>query len=885
MHKPFFLPAVSLFCIVLFSTTLYSREGNPARLDQPELETGNSVIRMYHIPGVGPISVGGVEEITPEQIAKIPRLRIKRKSPLLPEEHTNNEEKYFPKPVVNQGAFGSCAQAASIGHHFTYIIGLARDETTRYPHNYTWNFLNVGDANGGSNFLDGWEIVNENGIPNQTAWGSLIDEFTKWMTGYDLYFEAMKNRYVDIHKVDISTLEGIENLRQWIYDFGDGSETGGLACFSVNCVQPLFDVTLQKFDDGTPKAGWPCVAGWGAKGGHVMTIVGWHDSVSYDVNKDGKITTDEDITGDGTVDVKDREKGAWLVANTWGPGWPATPNMRTQGYYYMLYRTGALERGDAYADTADQGNGTIVDFNAGGLSTNKHVFTISTRLVEDKVNRQMAYKIKMSHDTRDQISIVSGVSNKTDDATPEYSRRFIIFNYQAGAHPMQGQGASGEIELGLDVKHLLNHVDNKKAKFFLSIDSKGGTGTVESFSLMDYRGTDPVETKCDETNVSIDVGTTTLAITYESAMDPLTISTDTLPHAVKGTAYTHQLAATGGSNPYAWELMKNVYYEVDNGSDYPSITDEVSPNDTDDGLAEQELGFDFPFYGDTVKKIYIATDGHIMFEDAFTYIRSKKALMANKVIAVLGSDLVYQSGDKIYFKKEIDKATIRWQTKHMWSAEGILDVNLDFAAVLHKSGKIEYFYKKGMSGDVTGMAVGASGGAGAHVTYDYGALSDIPDGHKFGLFPEEELSGMTVSADGKLSGTPGNDKGEYRMTVSALDALEINKVKSFTFKIGDITGIKTTTAKVLSPLTISQRNGSAITFSFGMSKRAAASLDVFSLDGKKVHTVFNGPLKAGKHSLVWNNDGKHSRILARGVYLCKLSVGNERAVRKIAVMK
>ena len=78
-----------------------------------------------------------------------------------------------------------------------------------------------------------------------------------------------------------------------------------------------------------------------------------------------------------------------------------------------------------------------------------------------------------------------------------------------------------------------------------------------------------------------------------------------------------------------------MYYEVQNSGSYPAITAEVSPNDTDDGLAAQDLDFSFRFFGETVSKIYIATDGVILFEDAFTYVRSPKALINTKAIAGL----------------------------------------------------------------------------------------------------------------------------------------------------------------------------------------------------------------------------------------------------------
>ncbi len=870
-------------CIILFSTSLSARNTSPGSITKTQVAQENSekIFKIYPVPGGEPVIVGGVKVPTPEEMAKIPDLRLKKRSLQLPESCNNGDEKYFPNPVVQQGQYGSCAQASGIGHQLTYALNLARDVADPpYPHNYTWNFLN-GGVGSGSSFLEGWEIVNESGCPTRSEWGSGISADTKWMTDYDRYYSALKNRYLEYNKVDISTPDGIETLKQWIFDYGDGSPIGGCASFSCNCVPPMHDVPMIQLPDDSPEAGWPIVQAWGHFGGHAMVIVGYHDSIKIDVNKDGKYTNDVDLNGDNICDVRDWEIGGWLVANSWG-NWDVK-----KGFYYMLYRTGALDPGNAYdpVDTSSSNNGTVVDFNTGGFTSNKHCFTLRARLVDDAVNRQVTYKIKMNYTQRDQISISSGVSNTTSDNTPEFSHRHIIFNYQGGAHAMQGSNAGSDMEMALDVKPLLNNVDKKEAKYFLTIDSKGaGSGKVETFSLMDYRSGSLVQKDCDQTDVTIDAGTTVLSIVYESAMDPLTITTASLPPAKKGDAYNQTLAASGGKSPYTWEMLKNIYYEVDNSNSFPSITDDASPNDTDDGLAEVDLDFDFPFYGETVKKIYIATDGHILFDPSFVYVRSAKALMATKCIAVLGADLVITSTDGLYFKGESDKATIRWTTKNMWSETGLIAVDLDFAAVIYPSGKIEYYYGSNMSGDVSGMAIGSSGGKGAYVSYDYGTLADIPSGHKFGLVPEKELAGMAMATDGKFTGTPTDDNGDYRVSFAVTDALEIRKVKSFTFNIGNTAIGALPLVKPVSPLTITHRSSNAILFSFATGISAKVALDIYSLNGRKVRTLFAGRLQSGNHKMILNLYDEEN-VITNGIYVCHLSVGNRKVVEKFTIVK
>lgn len=867
-------------CISLFLSSVYARNGLPAIFNSLESSKSSKLI-TGHVEGVGEVTVGGVKLLTEKQVAETRNLKIINTLPLLPETFSNRNSKYV-RSLFNQIG-GSCAQAGGTGFHYTYAINQARDtdasdkQNNCYPHLFTWNFLN-GGVGGGSSFMAGWEICNEIGIPNYANYGTESSQ-TKWLSGYSKYFSGMKNRYVIYNKVDVSTAQGIENLKQWIYDRGITGSTGGLATFSVNCLPPLWDRSPHNIPDlpsASPKAGEMCVPFWGDSGGHVMTIVGWHDNIKMDLNNDGQYTKDKDINGDGKVDVGDWEIGGWLVLNSWG-SWGINNN----GTYWMLYRTGCLGSGNGYLGTSNY------DLAQGGLTTGKYVYTLNGRTVDDKITQMFAYKIDLKHSQRDQISISAGVANDISATAPEYSFRYNVFNYQGGAHPMQGQGASQTIEIGLDAKQLLNYVDKKEAKFFLMIDAKGaGSGQVNSFSLIDYRGSSPNEVACSETNKTIAANSTTvMSIVLNATTNPLNITTETLPGAQQNQVYTTQLAAEGGETPYKWELLENVYYETASGSETWQITSEVSPNDSDDGFKEQDLGFDFPFFGETVKKIYIGTDGIILFEPNFVYVRSPKALQATKAIAGLGADYVIGTGDAMYFSGNSQRAIIRWKTKHLWGEAGLLDINVDFGVVLYPSGKIAYYYGSGMSGDVSGMAMGASNGEGSYFTYDFGSVTDIPNNHKSALLPEVKVNGMSANSSGVFSGTPTNADGDYRVSFRVTDALEIQKTKSFIFKIGGTPIVNKLVNNITSPLKVITSANSSLLFSFTTKNIAHATLEAFTLDGKKVKTMFNGKLKAGQQKIVWNMKNKDDAILSNGVYLCKLTVGSDKVVTKVAVFK
>jgi len=835
-----------------------------------------------------PWIAGGGLPPTIEQMERTPLLVLPPASRALPAEFKVTAK--YLRPVFRQLG-GSCAQAGGIGYHYTYAMNSKRNTDAAdtnnncYPHHYTWNFLNNGVGDG-SSFIDGWDIGNDNGIPSIGDFGAQGNQ-SKWMTGYDKYLRGMKNRFVEYKRINVSTVDGINSLKQWIYNYGEqGATSGGLGTFSVNCIKPLKNNPMPVCPAGTAKAGWICIPAWGGTGGHVMTIAGWDDSVRYDVNKDNKYTNTIDITGDGIVDVRDWEIGGWLVLNSWGSTWPS--GYPGAGYFYMLYRTGALPWSDAYQDTVNSGDLTIRNFNAGGLTTYQTVYTL--RSVKNDPKNALTFKIMLNHSSRSNLAIIAGVANNTGATAPDFAKRFIPFNHQGGSFPMQGSGASADLELCLDVKQLLGQVDQKQAKYFLMVEAKNsGTGSVKSFSLLDYRGAAVKEQACTQTNVAIpNNDTTILSIVYESETAPLLITTTALPNGKPNTGYSFQLDATGGVAPHAWSLMKHVYTQDQNTNSFPGLTTaiQLSPSDTDDAVIEKSLGFEFPFYGEKFSKVYITTDGCILFSSAFATIRFKKTLEANKAIAVLGADLVYRQSQngKIYFTADAGSATIRWNPKHMWDTTGYLKTcTLDFAAKLFPSGRIEFYYGTGLNGDPCPYTTcGISNGAGANFIFPYDKISQIPGGYKTTLTPDQLVGGLDVSANGLISGTPTSPLGDYRLTFAVEDQVGVTKTKSFILKLSDVTPVVGANIKtIISPLRVYTRR-SSVMFSFGTLTAANVCLEAYSLGGKKVQTVYKGTLNGGTHKIVWNIENS---ALSKGTYLCRLSAGKEQVVRKVTVLK
>jgi hypothetical protein len=395
----------------------------------------------------------------------------------------NNAAKQFFRPIFNQQG-SSCGNANGIGYNFTYEINYARNLSAatagnQYPYCHTYHFLNGGNQDNGTShmYVDALNIVKENGIPNVTDYGGFTNGYpTKWLSGYDLWYKAMQNRVDRIDTISLLDVAGLTRLKQWVFDHGNGSAHGGVANFGCSA---------QGWQLGTiasgVEAGKSIMTKYGTdpSGDHGQTVCGYNDSIRNDVNRDGKFTNNIDVTGDGKVDLADWEVGALYMANSWGT------SFGNSGFYYCPYRLLALP------------------MEQGGLMNGNRACIIT---VKTGYKPKMTLKASITHSQRNQIALSVGVATDQAATAPTITKTYKHqFNYAGGAFPMCGKNMAATIELGLDLTDLLDSIPGAaQAKFFLIIDSKGGSGTVNSLSLMDYSAeTAPMETRSTQTNVPI----------------------------------------------------------------------------------------------------------------------------------------------------------------------------------------------------------------------------------------------------------------------------------------------------------------------------------------------------------------------------------------------
>jgi len=110
----------------------------------------------------------------------------------------------YMRPLIGQVGL-ECGQASSIGVMFTYEINAARRVLGTLPQNqyathFTYNFLN-GGSDAGINFFESMQIVKFAGNPNVVDYGGMASGgASRWMSGYDKYYNAKQGRWHLFHK-------------------------------------------------------------------------------------------------------------------------------------------------------------------------------------------------------------------------------------------------------------------------------------------------------------------------------------------------------------------------------------------------------------------------------------------------------------------------------------------------------------------------------------------------------------------------------------------------------------------------------------------------------------------------------------------------------------
>jgi len=652
----------------------------------------------------------------------------------------------FLRPVFRQQG-ASCGQAAIVGYNFTYEINRLRNVASDtsihlYPDHFVWNFMNAAAPyyGEGVSYFHTFDLLYDAGNPNELLYGPIeLDDSYYWPSGYEVYYNAMTNRISGAASIRAGTPEGLEVLKHWLHNHLEGAETGGVANFYAGLAYGL-----QVIPADSPEAGKHTFLRFGPDATHAMTIVGYNDSIRFDINQDGQYTNHLDITGDGIVDMRDWEFGALKAVNSYGQSWG------DDGFFYLMYRTLAMDYGAE-----------------GGIWNN----SVQVMFPELQWHPKLTIKASLKYNSREKIRIRAGVSTDTSRHIPEHTISFTHFKFQGGDYPMRGRGidANEPLEFGLDISELLSYVPaGQPARFFLLIDEKdpdsAGSGVLQYMSLHEYEQENLTqELEADFVPKAIrNNGTTYASVLLTPQSEPPSFLPDERIGINAFDDTIINLQAVSGEAPFSWQILPD-YIESAQIKPYPEVQTTILPvADEDQGYATVPLPFSFTFAGQSYDTLYMHVDGYLMFEPEdmpyYYLLYDELYLRQLKIIAAyMNQDLgLLSASDRIGFSANADSLLLQWQI-----SGGSPASSLEFSAILFPDGEIKFHYKT-LPSDVEILPVIGLGFAGLENSrqskphYSNYSGQILPENLLLTLTPGANLQRLSINQNQQLNWVGGS---------------------------------------------------------------------------------------------------------------------------------
>ncbi len=694
-------------------------------------------------------------------LLQLPEAYRKRSLPAVVD---NSQNTCWPG-IQDQYLFYTCQQYCGVSYVFGYEINRLRNlpgwyYEYYYPAHYTWNFMNQGERYTGVNFLQSFEVLKQQGQMTSMYYGE--DTSTSvlgWVSGYENYYSGMFNHLKQVSAIKVNSAEGINTLRNYLFDHLNGSTTGGIACFTTDSYTL---VNMFRLKPGTPEAGKEVVTFWYPDPVHGMTLVGYNDSIRFDLNHDGQFTNHLDINGDGVVDALDWEIGAFTIANSYGHWWS------NDGFVYALYSSFAR------------------NYTEGGVWNNR-VYVVDA---DTTYKPLLTLKVRLNYNSRNRIRILAGVSSDTLHQMPDHVIDFPIFNFQGGDHVMQGVDSDPEaktIEFGLDVTPLLNFVAaDEPARYFLMVEERDpdhlGQGTIQQASFINYQN-GIHEFKANQEEVVIEDNNVTIVSAVGTMAKPhVQITTNSLPPLVPAQSYQVQLAATGGKPPYDWSFLEN-YTRLPSQGAMPLIAGtSIQVHQEFKSYVGVALPFSFPFYGKQFDSIYVNDYGFITFEPQSLpepYVTDEMNMLETfaSITPSFSQNYTYQANknDGIWYQADASRAIIRWKVSVERYVTSSVD---DFALILYPDGQFEFRYGTMDNQGFQHMFYsGVSKGDEQNFNLDTQWNANDVSGKSFSFLPPLLPTGMILSKEGLLEITAADSNRIYELPVMVADAGKITDAK------------------------------------------------------------------------------------------------------------
>ncbi len=303
----------ALVSLGAFCSTMMSGLPVGAEINVPKYATGDLLTPEE---ALGQIETQTNDEVSTIGIEDVPILSFYDLS-VLP---------YFP-PIGDQGRVGSCVAWATTYYQFTYEANKLNNITTTYQNSYSpawvFNFTNNGTG-GGSNYQQAYTVLKKQGALKMCDFPYDGYNYSHtWSTDTDAMIEALETRLTGEHtkKITTSTNKITSATDTQLNEVKQLLCAGKLLTVRVKLETSQNGIINWEFKETNNNQGLAVCYATNPDpdntSGHMLTIVGYDNSIECDIN--------------GNNIIEANEKGAFKVANSWGTSWG------NNGYIWVMY--------------------------------------------------------------------------------------------------------------------------------------------------------------------------------------------------------------------------------------------------------------------------------------------------------------------------------------------------------------------------------------------------------------------------------------------------------------------------------------------------------------------------------------------------------------------
>lgn len=229
----------------------------------------------------------------------------------------------FP-PIESQGNTGACTAFATAYYQFSYQVNMLNNVTStndRELFSPTWVYgLTCNGQDSGADINSAYSVLKDLGCLTLNT-VPISSNYQYWDSYHvNEKIEALKTRVTNSGYLEISSNIGISSPSNLVTKNIPLSEVKS----KLNDGNVLVVESKGYFDSGNKNGecvAFRCHSGSGS--GHTMTIVGYDNFFTYDVN------------GNGTIETC--ERGAFKVANSWGTSFNQNGIFSSDGYFWVMY--------------------------------------------------------------------------------------------------------------------------------------------------------------------------------------------------------------------------------------------------------------------------------------------------------------------------------------------------------------------------------------------------------------------------------------------------------------------------------------------------------------------------------------------------------------------